>query len=107
MPAARQSAGAAPAKGEVIASRENQWLKEFRLSLRGGLATSRGFIGVEGARLVGEAFRSGVHVEALLFSASGGRHLERLRPYLQEQRSAGLQGPLTTGRLFARVADTE
>ena len=107
MTAARQSAGAAPAKGEVIASRENQWLKEFRLALRGGLATSRGLIGVEGARLVEEALRSGLHVEALLVSASGERHLERLRPYLQEQRRAGLRVLRTTDRLFAGVADTE
>jgi TrmH family RNA methyltransferase len=107
MTAARQSAGAAPAKGELIASRENQWLKEFRLALRGGLATSHGFIGVEGARLVEEALRSGLHVEALLVSASGERHLGRLRPYLQEQRSAGLRVLRTTDRLFAGVADTE
>src|SRR3989442_6111700 len=107
MTAARQSAGAAPAKGELIASRENQWLKEFRLALRGGLVTSRGFIGVEGARLVEEALRSGLHVEALLVSASGERHLGRLRPYLQEQRSADIRVLRATDRLFAGVADTE
>jgi len=38
MASPRQSAGATPA-GEVISSRENKWLKEFRLALRGGLAT--------------------------------------------------------------------
>ena len=37
----------------MISSRENRWLKEFRVALRGGLATEKGYVGVEGVRLVG------------------------------------------------------
>ena len=106
MASPRQSAGATPA-GEVISSRENQWLKEFRLALRGGLATSRGLIGVEGMRLVEEALRSGLHVEALLAGASGEKHLEHLRPVLGERREGAVRILRTTDRLFAGVADTE
>ena len=47
--AARASrTSAAPA---AITSRDNRWLKEFRLALRGGLPTESGFVGVEGVRL--------------------------------------------------------
>ncbi|HYL09819.1 MAG TPA: RNA methyltransferase [Candidatus Acidoferrales bacterium] len=106
MASTRQSTGTAPA-GEVISSRENQWLKEFRLALRGGLATSRGSIGAEGVRLVEEALRSGLHVEALLVSASGERHLERLQSCLQQRREGPIRILRTTDRLFAGVADTE
>ncbi len=107
MAAARQSAAAAAADGERITSRENQWLKEFRLALRGGLATSRGFIGVEGVHLVEEALRSGLHVEALLVSASGERHLERLHSCFQDPSAASIRLLRTTDRLFAGLADTE
>lgn len=107
MNATRQSAGGAAAGDERITSRENQWLKEFRLALRGGLATSRGFIGVEGVRLVEEALRSGLQVEALLASASGERHLERLQSDLQARRGDSIRILRTTDRLFAGVTDTE
>src|SRR5213594_383943 len=46
----------------LITSRDNRWLKEFRMALRGGLPTENGFVGVEGARLVEEALRSGCRV---------------------------------------------
>ena len=36
----------AAARPHVLASRENRWLKEFRLALRGGLPTQEGFVGV-------------------------------------------------------------
>jgi len=60
-------------------------------------------IGVEGVRLVDEALRSGLEVAAVLVSASGEHHLERLTTPL---------GPAvsllrTSDRLFASVADTE
>jgi len=89
-----------------ITSRDNRWLKEFRLALRGGLATESGAVGVEGVRLVEEALRSGCPIDAVLFSESGERHHERLAPVIDRPEIAF---PIlrTTDRLFESVADTE
>jgi len=90
----------------VISSRENRWLKEFRVALRGGLPTESGAVGVEGVRLAEEALSSGCRIEAVLFSETGRRHHTRLAPYLDREEIAF---PIlyTTDRLFEGVADTE
>src|SRR5258708_20720945 len=90
----------------TITSRDNRWLKEFRMALRGGLQTESGCVGVEGVRLVEEALRSGCRIEAVLFSELGERHHERLAPFVDRPEMAF---PLlrTTDRLFEGVADTE
>ncbi len=62
-----------------------------------------GCVGLEGARLVEDALRSGLAVEALLVSASGERHLERLSRWLPP----GVRVLRTSDRLFASVADTQ
>ena len=94
------------AAAEVITSRENKWLKEFRLSLRGGVATASGAAGVEGVRLVEEALTSACRVEAVLFSESGERFRERLAP-LVGRADTGFAVLRTTDRLFEGIADTE
>src|SRR5579859_1853568 len=94
---------AAPA---AITSRDNRWLKEFRLALRGGLPTESGFVGVEGVRLVEEALRSACPIDAVLFSESGERHHERLAPLIDRPEIA-IPILRTTDRLFEGVADTE
>jgi RNA methyltransferase, TrmH family len=91
---------------EVLTSRENKWLKEFRVALRGGLATTSGAVGVEGVRLVEEALTSGCEVEAVLFSESGERWREKLAP-LVGRPEIGFPVLRTTDRLFEGVADTE
>jgi RNA methyltransferase, TrmH family len=90
----------------VLSSRDNRWLKTFRMALRGGLPTESGCVGVEGVRLVEEALRSGCHIEAVLFSESGERHRGRLSPLIDRPEIAF---PLlrTTDRLFEGLADTE
>jgi RNA methyltransferase, TrmH family len=95
-----------PGAPDLLTSRDNRWLKNFRMVLRGGLPTEQGFVGVEGPRLVEEALRSGCSIGAVLFSESGERHRTRLAPYLPESEIAF---PLlrTTDRLFEGVADTE
>jgi len=98
------SAGAAVAG--VIESRENRWLKEFRMALRGGLPTASGSVGVEGARLVEEALESGCVVEAVLFSETGERHRERLA-HLIARGETSFPVLKTTDRLFEGIADTE
>jgi TrmH family RNA methyltransferase len=90
----------------AITSRDNRWLKEFRLALRGGLPTESGFVGVEGVRLVEEALRSACPVEAVLFSETGERHHERLAPLIDRPEIA-IPILRTTDRLFEGVADTE
>src|SRR5207302_104238 len=70
------------ARAETIASRDNRWLKKFRAALRGGESSADGWIGVEGTRLVEEALRSGLPIEAVLVSTSGERHLARLARWI-------------------------
>jgi TrmH family RNA methyltransferase len=90
----------------VLTSRDNSWLKAFRLALRGGLPTESGSVGVEGVRLVDEALRSGCCIEAVLFSESGERHRERLAPLIGRPEMA-FPTLRTTDRLFDGLADTE
>jgi TrmH family RNA methyltransferase len=90
----------------LLTSRDNRWLKEFRLALRGGLPTESGFVGVEGVRLVEEALRSGCPIQAVLFSESGQRHHERLAPLI-DRPEMGFPTLRTIDRLFEGLADTE
>src|SRR5260370_35283401 len=99
---AARSSGAPAA----ITSRDNRWLKEFRIALRGGLPTETGFVGVEGVRLVEEALRSGCPIEAVLFGETGERHHERLAPLIDRPEIA-IPILRTSDRLFEAVADTE
>jgi len=89
-----------------ISSRDNRWLKLFRIALRGGLPTADGYVGVEGVRLVEEALRSGNPIQAVLFGESGERHHERLAPLIDGPE---LAFPIlyTTDRLFEGIADTD
>src|SRR6266851_8002451 len=90
----------------LLTSRDNHWLKEFRMALRGGLPTESGFVGVEGARLVEEALHSGCRIQAVLFSESGERHHERLASLIDRPEIA-FPVLRTTDRLFEGLADTE
>jgi TrmH family RNA methyltransferase len=102
--AARTARTSAPSA--AITSRDNRWLKEFRLALKGGLPTESGFVGVEGVRLVEEALRSACPIGAVLFSETGERHRERLAPLIDRPEIA-IPILRTTDRLFEGVADTE
>jgi TrmH family RNA methyltransferase len=96
-------ASSAPA---ILSSRDNRWLKTFRMALRGGLPTESGCVGVEGLRLVEEALLSGCRIEAVLFSETGERHHERLAPLIDRPEIA-FPSLRTTDRLFEGLADTE
>ena len=89
-----------------MTSRDNRWLKEFRMALRGGLTTESGAVGVEGVRLVEEALRAGCAIRAVLFSETGERHHARLAPYVDRPEIA-FPVLRTTDRLFEGLADTE
>src|SRR5438105_599973 len=101
----RQSRPSA-APSAVITSRDNRWLKEFRIALRGGVPSESGAVGVEGPRLVEEALRSAFPIRAVLFSESGERHRARLAQYLDRSEVA-IPVLQTTDRLFEGIADTE
>jgi RNA methyltransferase, TrmH family len=103
---ARIDASAPTAASGILTSRDNRWLKGFRMALRGGLPTESGSVGVEGVRLVEEALRSGCRIEAVLFSESGERHHERLAPLIDRPELA-FPKLRTTDRLFEGLADTE
>jgi TrmH family RNA methyltransferase len=105
-PSKATRAARSPATPATITSRDNRWLKEFRMALRGGLPTESGFVGVEGVRLVEEALRSACPIAAVLFSESGERHRERLAPLIDRPEIA-IPILRTTDRLFEGVADTE
>jgi TrmH family RNA methyltransferase len=90
----------------VLTSRDNRWLKQFRMALRGGISTESGFVGVEGVRLAEEALRSGCRIGAVLFSESGERYRERLAPFIARPEIA-FAVLRTTDRLFEGLADTE
>jgi TrmH family RNA methyltransferase len=90
----------------TLTSRDNRWLKEFRIALRGGLPTEDGFVGVEGVRLVEAALVSGCRIQAVLLSETGERHRERLAPLI-DRPEIGFPVLKTTDRLFEGIADTE
>ena len=91
---------------DAITSRENRWLKEFRVALRGGVPTANGAVGVEGVRLVEEALTSGCKIEGVLFSEAGERYRDRLAPFVRQSDTA-FAVLRTTDRLFEGIADTE
>jgi len=95
-----------PAPDGLLTSRDNRWLKQFRIALRGGLQTDTGSVGVEGPRLVQEALESGCAIEAVLFSESGERHREKLAHLISRPEMA-FPVLKTTDRLFEGIADTE
>src|SRR5882762_5099102 len=95
-----------PAPDSLLTSRDNRWLKQFRIALRGGLQTDTGSVGVEGLRLVQEALESGCQIEAVLFSESGERHREKLAHLITHPEMA-FPVLKTTDRLFEGIADTE
>ncbi|HEY4580872.1 MAG TPA: RNA methyltransferase [Candidatus Acidoferrales bacterium] len=90
---------------EPITSRDNRWLKRFRSALAGeptGKLTGE-LSGIEGARLVETALRSGVEITALLVSESGAHHLARLQQWIPP--AARLLR--TSDGMFAHAAATE
>lgn len=99
------------ARIETVSSPENRWIKSFRIALRGTGPGEEGWVGIEGARLVEDALQSGLEAPALLVSASGERHLDRLLPLLAAPdglpAAGGTKILQTSDRLFAAIAGTE
>ena len=94
---------------DLITSRENRWLKMFRAALRGAGPAEGEPIGVEGPKIVEDALRSGLEVEALLLNESAESELD---PILRAASASDAGIPRsrifrTTDKLFAGVASTE
>ncbi|MGA8767753.1 MAG: RNA methyltransferase [Candidatus Acidiferrales bacterium] len=94
---------------DVITSRDNKWLKQFRAALRGTGPRDGEPIGVEGPKMVEEALRSGLEAEALLVSEAGEREAGRILDAASASemgipRSRVLR---TTNKLFEGVAGTD
>jgi TrmH family RNA methyltransferase len=94
---------------EKITSRENRWLKKFRAALRGTGPTGDEPLGVEGAKLVEEALRSGLEAEALLVSDTGEHALETILSAAAASEAGIPRARIlrTTDKLFEGVAETE
>lgn len=95
--------------GNSITSRDNKWLKRFRAALRGPGPAAGEPLGLEGPKVVEEAFRSGLEAEALLVSETGERELPRLLQVAAQSdygidRSRILR---TSDKLFDSAAGTE
>ena len=102
-PSTKSTVARAPQSAPApITSRENHWLKLFRAVLHSSRPEGNR-IGLEGSRLVSDAIRSGLELEAVLASASAEKSLATLLTELDR--------PIivlrTTDKLFASVAGTE
>lgn len=94
---------------DVITSRDNKWLKQFRAALRGTGPRDGEPIGVEGPKLVEEALRSGLEAEALLVSEAGEQDAARILDAASSSETGIPRSRVlrTTNKLFEGVAGTD
>lgn len=94
---------------DAISSKDNKWLKLFRAALQGTGPGKDEALGVEGPKLIEEAVRSGLEVEALLVCEAGEKALERILRAAGETEAGIPRSRIlrTTDKLFASVAGTE
>jgi TrmH family RNA methyltransferase len=97
------SSAARATQPEWVTGKDNVWLKRFRAAFAGRLEKDGGAISIEGVRLVEEALRSAIPMDAILVSESGRKHLARISPTLAP--TARLLA--TSDRIFESLADTE
>lgn len=100
---ARNSPAARQRRPELLSSRDNRWLKRFAASLAGKSGAAEKSVGIEGVRLVDEALRSSIPIEAILVSETGRKHLARLTGALD----SATRVLATTDRIFRQIAGTE
>jgi RNA methyltransferase, TrmH family len=94
---------------DVITSRDNKWLKQFRAALRGTGPRDGDLIGVEGPKLIEEALRSGLEAEALLVSEGGESEAGRILDAAGDSETGIPRSRVlrTTNKLFEGVAGTD
>lgn len=87
--------------GPHLLSRQNPTIKLFRHAFKSGLIPlepegGAEFLAIEGARMIGEAVRSGLRVEKVLFSTIGEeQHGKRLRPQFSRHTEVLVTDPAT------------
>jgi TrmH family RNA methyltransferase len=88
---------------EKITSRQNPLVKRFRRARAG---TDRGFLFLEGVRLIEEALASGVHFEAVAFTQAVETQ-ERGLELLKRLRGVPCRGANVSAQVMEAFADTE
>jgi TrmH family RNA methyltransferase len=87
----------------MVTGRDNRWVARFRAALAGCTAASEPCIGIEGPRLIEEALRSSLPIDAVLVSESGRKHLSSF----PAQFDLATKLLATSDRQFASIAATE
>ncbi len=88
---------------EWVTGKDNIWLKRFRAAFAGRAEKNGGAIPIEGARLVEEALRSAIPIDAILVSEAGRKHLAKIGPIIV----SATRLLATSDRIFARLVETE
>jgi TrmH family RNA methyltransferase len=93
----------------LVTSRDNKWLKQFRAALRGPGPKGDDPIAVEGPKLIRDALRSGLEAEALLVSESAEREADEILRAASDTDAGISRSRIlrTTDKLFQSVAATE
>lgn len=86
-----------------VSSRQNALVKELRKSFSQSGLTQEGLVAIEGVRILEEAIRSGLRLQAVFFSEGGRTHAERLLP----QISSHTEAILLPDAVFQSAVDTE
>src|SRR5438094_7283235 len=86
-----------------IEGKHNALVKELRAAFSRGEPTTPGVCAIEGLRIVEEAIRSGVRIEAVFFSESSENKAERLLPQLGSQ----VETLLLPDKLFSSAVPSE
>ena len=86
-----------------IEGKHNSLVKELRTAFVHGELTKSGACAIEGLRIVEEAIRSGLRLEALFFSKSAERKAERLLP----QVGSRVETVLLPDKLFLSAVPSE
>lgn len=91
------------ARLRLVSSRQNALVKELRKSFSQSGLTQEGLVAIEGVRILEEAIRSGLRLQAVFFSEDGRVHAERLLP----QISSHTEAILLPDAVFQSAVDTE
>lgn len=86
-----------------VEGRHNALVKEVRRAFSRGQLTEAGDCSIEGLRVIEEAIRSGVRLQAVFFSETGEKLAERLLP----QIGSHVETLVLPDKLFAGMVDSE
>jgi RNA methyltransferase, TrmH family len=94
---------------DAISSRDNKWIKAFRVALQGAGPKEGDPIGIEGRRLVEDTLASGLEAWALLISESGEREAAHIFEAAGQSNTGTPRSRIfrTTDKIFAGVSGTE